>query len=94
MPGCNTLVVECNSTPIPYDTRWSALWDVAFFSVAVVKFFHSVLSSWVLGAIVVKGISCYYLLRKRRKRFAVESIKLQDRWGLVASIVVTALTVT
>lgn len=59
---------------------------VAFSPVAVVKFFHSVISSWVLGAMVVVGISGYYLLKKKRVQFAVESIKIACQVGLVASI--------
>lgn len=60
---------------------------VAFSPVAVIKFFHSVLSSWILGAIVVMGISAYYLLRKKRQRFATESIKIAASLGLFASVV-------
>lgn len=64
---------------------------VAFSPVAVVKFFHSVISSWVLGAMVVIGISAYYLMRKKRTQFSVESIKIASQLGLVASIL-TILT--
>ncbi|MDN4753292.1 cytochrome ubiquinol oxidase subunit I [Porphyromonadaceae bacterium W3.11] len=64
---------------------------VAFSPTAVVKFFHAVISSWVLGAIVVVGISGYYLLRNKRKEFAMESIKIACQLGLVASLI-TILT--
>lgn len=60
--------------------------DIALSPVAITKFFHSVISSWILGAIVVMGICGYYLLRKRNQRFAVESIKLAATLGLVASV--------
>lgn len=59
---------------------------VATSPMAVVKFFHSVLSGWVLGAIFVVGISCWYLLKKRSKKFAVSSIKVAGIVGLVASL--------
>lgn len=49
---------------------------VAFQGMAVTKFFHSVLSGWMTGGIVVIGISCWYLLRKRETRFALKSIKV------------------
>lgn len=65
--------------------------DVALSPMAVVKFFHSVISSWILGSIVVMGISGYYLLRKRNQRFAIESIRLGAWLGLVSSII-TAFT--
>ena len=59
---------------------------VAFSPVAVNKFFHTVLSSWVLGAVFVIGISCWFLLKKRDKEFAVASIKIGAVFGLVASL--------
>ena len=47
---------------------------VAFSPVAVVKFFHTVLSSWMLGAAFVIGVSAWYLIRKREKEFALASM--------------------
>ncbi len=64
---------------------------VAFSPVAVNKFFHTVLSSWVLGAAFVVGISSWYLLRQRDKKFALASIKVAASVGLVA-ILITAWT--
>lgn len=61
---------------------------VAFSPMAVAKFFHTVLSGWVLGAVFVVGISCWYLLRKREKEFAMASIKIAAGFGLFASLVV------
>ena len=60
--------------------------SIATSPVAVNKFFHSVLSGWVLGAIFVVGISAWYLLKKRHKRFAVESMKIAAVFGLVAAL--------
>ena len=48
---------------------------VALSPMAIAKFFHTVLSSWILGAVFVVGISCWYLLRNRQKEFALSSIK-------------------
>ena len=59
---------------------------IATSPVAVNKFFHSVLSGWVLGAIFVVGVSAWYLIKKRHKRFAIESIKIATVFGLVAAI--------
>ena len=64
---------------------------VAFNGAAVVKFCHTVVSSWVLGAVFVVGISCWYLLRGRHKEFAHSSIKVAAWFGLVASLL-TAYT--
>lgn len=61
-------------------------WAVATSPMAVNKFFHSILSGWVLGAIFVVGISCWYLWRRRDRAFAVASIKVAAWIGLCAAI--------
>ncbi|EJX07280.1 cytochrome D ubiquinol oxidase subunit I [gut metagenome] len=61
-------------------------WAVATSPVAVNKFCHTVLSGWVLGAIFVVGVSCWYLLKKRHHEFALSSIKIAAVFGLVASL--------
>ena len=61
-------------------------WAVATSPVAVNKFFHAVLSGWVLGAIFVVGVSCWFLLKQRNRRFALASIKVGAVFGLVASL--------
>jgi Cytochrome bd-type quinol oxidase, subunit 1 len=38
--------------------------DVIFSPVAVNKFLHSVVSSWVLGSVFVIGVSCWFLFKK------------------------------
>ncbi len=59
---------------------------IATSPMAVVKFFHSILSGWILGAIFVVGISCWFLLKKRNQEFAISSIKIAGIIGLVASL--------
>ena len=61
-------------------------WAVALSPVAVNKFFHTVLSSWILGAVFVGGVSCWYLLKKRDKKFAIASVKVAASVGLVATL--------
>lgn len=63
-------------------------WAVATSPMAVQKFFHSVLSGWVLGAVFVVGVSCWFLLKKRHERFALASIKIGAVFGLVSSILI------
>lgn len=65
--------------------------SVAFSPVAVVKFFHTVLSAWMLGAAFVVGISAWFLIRRREHEFAMASMKIGAGIGLVASLV-TAFT--
>ncbi len=61
---------------------------VAFSPTAVVKFCHAVLNGWVLGAIFVVGVSCWYLLKKRNQQFAISSIKIAAIVGLVSSLLI------
>ena len=60
---------------------------VAFAPGAVVKFCHTVSSSWVLGAVFVVGVSCWYLLRGRHHEFARASIRVAAWFGLVAALI-------
>ncbi len=62
--------------------------EVATSPVAVIKFCHAVLSGWVLGAIFVVGVSCWFLLKKRETRFAISSIKVGAILGLISSVLV------
>ncbi|MBR5195742.1 MAG: cytochrome ubiquinol oxidase subunit I [Akkermansia sp.] len=64
---------------------------VALSPVAVSKFCHTVASSWVLGAMFVVGVSCWYLLRGRHQEFARASIRVAAWFGLVAALL-TACT--
>ncbi len=59
---------------------------VALSPVAVVKFCHTVASSWVLGAAFVVGVSCWYLLRGRHQEFARASIRVACWFGLAAAL--------
>lgn len=65
--------------------------DVALSPVAINKFFHTVMSGWVLGAVFVIGVSCYLLLRKKNRHLAISSIKIAGWVGLVG-IVMTIWT--
>ncbi len=61
-----------------------AFLEVAFSPVAVTKFLHTVMSGWLTGAVVVVGISAWYLLRKREVRFAKSSMLVGSIFGLIA----------
>src|SRR3712207_3656814 len=60
--------------------------DVAFSPFAVDKFFHTITSTWIVGAVFCVGVSCWYLLKKREKQLAIESIKIGAVVGLTASL--------
>jgi cytochrome d ubiquinol oxidase subunit I len=50
------------------------------------KFFHTVISSWIIGAVFVMAVSCWYLMKKREQKLAVESIRIAACVGLIASL--------
>ena len=63
-------------------------WAVVLNPVAVSKFFHSVLSGWMTGAIFVIGVSCWYLLKGRETRFAKASIRVASIVGIAGTLAV------
>ncbi len=50
-------------------------WSILLSPVAINKFFHTVISSWVLGSLFVIGVSSWYILKKREVDFALKSLK-------------------
>ncbi len=62
-------------------------WAVAFSPVAIVKYFHTVISSWIVGAVFVLGVASWYLLKKRHTDFAMASIKIAAIVGLASSVI-------
>ncbi|MBO7307711.1 MAG: cytochrome ubiquinol oxidase subunit I [Alistipes sp.] len=63
-------------------------WAVALNPVAVSKFFHSWFSGWMTGAILVIGISCWYLLKGRERKFALASIRVAALVGILGTFAV------
>ena len=66
-----------------------SFFDVALSPFAVMKFCHTVISAWIVGAIFVVAVSCWYLLKKRDTEMALKSIKIGAIVGLVASVLAT-----
>ena len=62
-------------------------WALVLNPVAIVKFFHSVSSGWMTGAIFVIGISSWYLLKKRETRFALASIRVAACVGIIGTLI-------
>lgn len=59
-------------------------WAIVTSPVALNKFLHTVANCFVLGSIVVIGISSWYLLKKREERFALSSIRIASIFGLIS----------
>ncbi|MDE5672685.1 MAG: cytochrome ubiquinol oxidase subunit I, partial [Duncaniella sp.] len=58
-------------------------WAVVLSPVAINKFFHAVFDGWVVGAVFVCGVSAWYMMKKRRREFALDSIRIAGWVGLV-----------
>ena len=65
-----------------------AFWEVVTNPVAVSKFFHSVSSGWMTGGVFVVGVSAWYLLKGRQKKFARASMLVGGLVGLAGSAAV------
>ena len=66
----------------------AAFWEVVTNPVAISKFCHSVTSGWMTGGIFVVGVSAWYLLKGREKKFATKSMLIGAIVGLVGSAAV------
>ncbi len=78
--------VGCGFNPDTMRNEMTSFADVALSPMAVDKFFHTVTSSWIIGALFVVAVSCYYLMRGRHTKLAVESVKIGGTVGLAASL--------
>ena len=78
--------VGCEFNPDTMRNEMTSFAEVALSPFAVDKFCHTVISAWIIGAVFVVAVSCWYLLKKRETRLAVESIKIATIVGLIASV--------
>ncbi len=69
----------------------TSFWDVLFSPVAINKFAHTTLSSFLLGAVFVIGVSAWYLLRGQHQKMARKSIGIASVFGFVVALL-TATT--
>ena len=78
--------VGCEFNPDTMRNEMVSFFDVALSPFAIDKFFHTVISAWIIGAVFVVAVCCWYLMKKRETRLAIESIKIAVIVGLVASL--------
>ena len=78
--------VGCSFNPETMRNEMTSFLDVALSPFAVDKFFHTVTSSWLLGACFTVSVASYYLLRKKHLDLARKSMKIGAIVGLVASL--------
>ncbi len=65
-------------------------WEVLFNPFAINKFLHTIMSSYIVAAVFVVGISAWFLLKKREQYLAKRSIIVASIFGIFASIVTIA----
>ena len=82
--------VGCEFNPDTVRNEMTSFIDVALSPFAVDKFLHTVTSSWIIGAVFVCAVSCWYLLKRRNTRLATESIKIASVVGIAAAVVTMA----
>ena len=78
--------VGCEFNPDTVRNEMTSFIDVALSPFAVDKFFHTVTSTWVAGAVFVCAVSCWYLLRRREQEMARQSIRIASIVGIVAAV--------
>jgi cytochrome d ubiquinol oxidase, subunit I len=61
-------------------------WAVALSPTAIIKFLHTITTSWTLGTFFALGICAIYLLRKKNVEFAKRNLKIIAPFGLLAAL--------
>jgi len=82
--------VGCQFNPDTMRNEMVSFMEVALSPFAVSKFCHTITSAWIIGAVFCVGVSCWYLLKKRETKMAVESMKIGAMVGLIASVLAAA----
>ena len=82
--------VGCEFNPDTMRNEMVSFAEVALSPFAVGKFCHTVTSAWIIGAIFCVGVCCWYLMKKRNTKLAVESMKIGAGVGLVAALLAGA----
>ncbi len=67
-------------------TSVAAFWEVVSSPIAVNKFFHTVLSSWIVGATFVIGVSAWFFIKGRQTDLAKKSISIAAPFGVLAML--------
>jgi cytochrome d ubiquinol oxidase subunit I len=61
-------------------------WALLLSPFAIDKFFHTVISGWMLGGAFVLGVSAWFMLKGRQTEFAVKSMKIGAIVGVVSAV--------
>ena len=82
--------VGCEFNPDTMRNEMVSFADVALSPFAVSKFCHTVTSAWIIGAVFCVGVCCWYLMKKRHTKLAIESMKIGAWVGLIAALLAGA----
>ena len=78
--------VGCTFNPDTMRNEMTSFAEVALSPFAIDKFCHTVISSWIIGAVFVIAVCAWYLLKKRHTQLAVQSIKIAVIVGFIAAL--------
>ena len=82
--------VGCEFNPDTMRNAMVSFADVALSPFAIDKFCHTVISSWIIGAIFCVAVCCWYLMKNRHTKLATESMKIGMWVGLIAALLAGA----
>ena len=82
--------VGCEFNPDTVRNEMTSFAEVALSPFAIDKFFHTVTSAWVVGAVFVCAVSCWYLLKRREQEMARQSIKIASIVGIASALLTMA----
>jgi len=82
--------VGCEFNPDTMRNEMVSFAQVALSPFAIDKFFHTVISSWIIGAIFCVAVCCWYLMKNRHTKLATESMKIGMWVGLIAAVLAGA----
>ena len=82
--------VGCEFNPDTMRNEMVSFADVALSPFAIDKFCHTVISSWIIGAIFCVAVCCWYLMKNRHTKLATESMKIGMWVGLIAALLAGA----
>ena len=82
--------VGCEFNPDTMRNEMVSFFEVALSPFAVGKFCHTVTSAWIIGAVFCIGVCCWYLMKKRDTKLALESMKIGAWVGLIGALLAGA----
>ena len=82
--------VGCEFNPDTMRNEMVSFTEVALSPFAIDKFCHTVISSWIIGAIFCVAVCCWYLMKNREVKLATESLKIGVWVGLIAAVLAGA----